>query len=95
MTREQLHMLIEIMELQFTVHELVLFLDTHPQSREALEDHNKYANQLRDLKMEYQREYGPIVAYHPTQKPWECAEECGPLWEYISTPWPWQIDYSY
>lgn len=83
MTREQLAMLKEIMALEFTVLELSLFLNTHPLDREALEDHNRFARKLRDLKMEYQRMYGPLRSKCVSRYPWQ----------YISTPWPWQIEY--
>ncbi len=83
MTREQLAMLKEIMALEFTVLELNLFLNTHPRNREALEDHNRFARDLRNLKMEYQKMYGPFQSTCPSQYPWQ----------YISMPWPWQIEY--
>ncbi|KXS42802.1 MULTISPECIES: spore coat protein CotJB [unclassified Candidatus Frackibacter] len=87
MPQEQLEMLKELMAIQFTVHELVLYLDTHPDDEEALELYDEYAMELQELMQEYQEEYGPIVARHPLREPME------DYWEYIQTAWPWQIEY--
>ncbi|GAB6137233.1 spore coat protein CotJB [Halanaerobaculum tunisiense] len=85
MTREQLEMLKRLMELEFTAVDLNLFLNTHPDCREALADYNQTTSKLMDLKMEYQEEYGPISAMHPTYDEY--------YWSYLETDWPWQIDY--
>ncbi len=77
-------LLMEIMELQFTVLELVLYLNTHPEDRRALKNHNKYARRLSDLLEKYQNKYQPLVNEYPgADYPWN----------WINEPWPWEIDY--
>ena len=85
MTREQLEMLKRLMELEFTAVDLNLFLNTHPNCREALAEHNRTTRKLMDLKMEYQEKYGLISAMHPSSNE--------SYWSYLETDWPWQIDY--
>ena len=82
-TSKQLRRLRAIQDLQFTVLELNLFLDTHPENRNALDDYNEAIMELRRLKDEYQKNYGPLIALFPSDYPWQ----------YPKTDWPWQIDY--
>ena len=78
-------MLSEIRELQFSVLETNLYLNTHPEDMNVLNLHNSLARDLCDLMLEYQRKYGLLKANFPgADYPWQWIEE----------PWPWQINYS-
>ena len=44
----------EIMSLNFAINDLALFLDTHPNSKKALELHNEYVEKITDLTKKYQ-----------------------------------------
>lgn len=83
MDREQLRLLKKIMEVEFAVLELNLYLNTHPRDESALEDFNQYVRQLRNLKQEYRDQYGPLSARCPSGYPWQ----------YPAMEWPWQINY--
>ncbi|WP_027339585.1 spore coat protein CotJB [Halonatronum saccharophilum] len=83
-SRAQLRDLRELMALDFTVLELGLYLNTHPDDRRALKDYNTLARRYQESKRAYQREYGPIIV----------GEESDLPWEYPRTPWPWQIEYQ-
>ncbi|WP_066636629.1 spore coat protein CotJB [Desulfolucanica intricata] len=85
MHQDRLIMLRQIMELEFTAVELNLFLDTHPDSSEALNYFNQISEELRQAKAQYEMNYGPLMNYgfSPSQYPWQWIEE----------PWPWEIDY--
>ena len=50
--------------MDFAVYELGLFLDTHPNERRALEDHNKYARRAQQLKATYEEN---LALYASTQ----------------------------
>jgi spore coat protein JB len=82
---EQARMLTNIMQIEFAAVELNLYLDTHPTDRRALDDYNAVTRQLRDLKNQYQRVYGPLVnfGHSPSQAPWRWVEE----------PWPWEVEF--
>lgn len=74
----------KIMQLNFAVTELVLFLDTHPENREALNLHNNFSSDLAREIESYQEKYGPLTPSSPgADFPWQWIDE----------PWPWQIQY--
>lgn len=65
----------------FSVCDLGLFLDTHPNDTEAMEYYN-HLNKLRNQAIkEYTSTYGPLVLdrYH--------AEE---HYKWSTQPWPWE-----
>ena len=66
--------------LSFAMTEAQLFLDTHPDCRDALTYFKDLRNQLGAAMIEYQNTYGPLLAdMTPTDK-----------WTWIDGPWPWQ-----
>lgn len=77
MTREE--MLEKIKAYKFSIIELALYLDTHPEDRKALCLHRKYANILKDLSDKYQKVYGPLTIDYPCNK-----------WRWLEQPWPWE-----
>ncbi|KAB2951980.1 spore coat protein CotJB [Heliorestis acidaminivorans] len=74
-----------IMELDFVLLELNLFLDTHPDDQAALRDFAKVQEEVKRLKLAYEQKYGllTIYGYCPERYPWN----------WIETPWPWEIKY--
>ncbi len=50
----------QICQCEFILIDINLFLDTHPNNKEAIEDYNAYAEQLCVLKERYSCEFGPI-----------------------------------
>ena len=70
-----------ISEVQFVCIELNLYLDTHPDDRDARNDYYAYSQLLDELITEYEREYGPLLGFghSPTNVGcWVCSE------------WPWE-----
>ena len=67
--------------LSFAVDESVLFLDTHPEDREALRFYHEMNAQRQKAVAEYTAEYGPLTAGSVTN-----AER----WTWVDSPWPWQ-----
>lgn len=80
MTREEL--MGKIRELQFAAVELNLFLDNHPENKQALSDYNKISEDLCELKKMYEEKCGPLTnyGYAPSQYPWQ----------WVNEPWPWE-----
>ena len=72
-------MMMQIRELEFAINELALYLDTHPDDQKALCLHRKYCNELRPLKDQYQKVYGPLDICFPRNK-----------WRWLEEPWPWE-----
>ncbi|HHZ03076.1 MAG TPA: spore coat protein CotJB [Tissierellia bacterium] len=77
----QQEMLLEIQKLQFAAYDLALFLDTHPNDPVALYRHKMYTDRLRQVKDEYEKEFGPMTVF---------SHEFGDNWRYINGPWPWE-----
>lgn len=78
---ERDELLMKIQKYDFTLKELNLYLDTHPNCRRGLAMFNKY----KKLKMEAEREfnnlYGPLT---PIQN------NSTTQWHWVSDPWPWE-----
>lgn len=72
----------KIKQLDFTLKELNLYLDTHPNCRRALAMFQKYRT-LRETAMnDYIKNYGPIT---PEQS------ENTQSWDWIDSPFPWEV----
>ena len=69
-------------ELEFALLETNLYLDTHPNSRKAL-DYYKNVKAARDIMYEdYVKNNGPMFAADVRQD----------NWSWVDMPWPWQND---
>ena len=69
----------KIQATNFSLIELALCLDTHPDDRRAIYFHNQKANELRMLTEYYQKLYGPLTIQYPCDK-----------WRWLEQPWPWE-----
>ncbi len=77
----QCELLTRIGEVQFVCVELNLYIDTHPEDRDAKSDYFSYSKLLNELIREYEEEYGPLQGFghSPTETgSWVCSA------------WPWE-----
>lgn len=58
---EKDELMVNIGEYSFMMHDLNLYLDTHPNDNEALIKFSEYRNMVNDLITKYERKYGPIT----------------------------------
>ena len=65
----------------FAVTEAVLYLDTHPHDKKALEAMSRYTKKYNELKKIYEQKYGPLDIFAPIN---------GECWQWIESPWPWE-----
>ena len=72
-----------IYELDFAIHELVLFLDTHPTNRKAMELLCEYRKIREELVKVYENRFGTFIVTADDVKPEGC-------WEWLKGPWPWE-----
>lgn len=79
--RSRESLLSEIMALNFAINDLVLYLDTHPSDRCAMEKHSEYTEKVMELIKEYQKLYGPLTVNFTSE---------GNCWEWSEEPWPWE-----
>ncbi|AEE92008.1 Protein CotJB [Tepidanaerobacter acetatoxydans Re1] len=82
-SKDMINLLKEIMAVDFVLYELGLFLDTHPNEKRALEDHNSFTKKSYQLKTVYEEKYGPLHINSISGFPYQ----------YINEPWPWEIQY--
>ena len=79
----QSELLNKIRETTFALVDLNLYLDTHPNCKQALELFTSLAFTLESLKREYTAQYGPLKAMDVTNDtPFEWVSD-----KYL---WPWQ-----
>ncbi|WP_310260534.1 spore coat protein CotJB [Fictibacillus barbaricus] len=73
----------ELQAVDFVLVELTLYLDTHPQDSNAVQQFNQFAQQRKKIKRAIESKYGPLQQYGNSYS--------GMPWNWNSGPWPWQI----
>lgn len=76
-------MMRRISELDFAITDLNLYLDTHPDNKEALEMLTKLAATVKSLKADYTQRYGPLLVT-------DVMNETPFSWVSPEHKWPWQ-----
>ena len=64
----------------FAAHECALYLDCHPNNRQALEKHRQATEKMREYVARYESLYGPLT----------CESAGGKDWNWVHDSWPWQ-----
>ncbi|MBT2682066.1 spore coat protein CotJB [Bacillus sp. ISL-37] len=73
----------ELQAVDFVLVELTLYLDTHPDDYEAINQFNQFAKERRRLKKVVESMYGPLQQYGNSYS--------GYPWNWNDGPWPWQL----
>ena len=68
-----------VMKAMFAVNDITLFLDTHPQDKEALRLHKQYVNEYEKAKKYYEDNFGPLSIYANMNN-----------WNWVYDKWPWE-----
>ena len=76
----------QIYELDFALHELVLFLDSHPTNRRAMELMREYREKRSKLIAEYEQKFGKYIV---TVRDVPMSGR----WEWLDSPLPWDADF--
>lgn len=74
-------MLKKVMEADFAVYDLGLYLDTHPEDSRAMEMYTDLVRRAGEAKRAYEAAYGPLT-------PEAAAGQ--KEWTWIRSPWPWE-----
>lgn len=69
--------------LAFAVHELVLFLDTHPENRQAMTLLEEYRRRHAEAVADYESKYGRLIVTVSDAMPSDS-------WQWLDDPWPWE-----
>ena len=64
----------------FAAHECTLYLDCHPNNRQALEKRAQAVKMMKEAVAQYEGLYGPLTA----------NAAFGNDWNWIKGGWPWQ-----
>ncbi|MBQ6847600.1 MAG: spore coat protein CotJB [Clostridia bacterium] len=75
-----------IYELDFALHELNLYLDTHPTSLKAMELLKEYRNKRQAAVALYEERFGKYIS---------TIDEvpAGSCWKWLKGPWPWENNF--
>ena len=76
----------KICELDFAIHELTLYLDTHPNCKRALDLLNKFRQLRAEAVAAYEENYGKLIIT-------SCDAGKYGEWDWIKSPWPWEKDF--
>lgn len=72
-----------IYEIGFSLDDTILFLDTHPSDREALDYYHKLRKEYKELVHLYEMHYGPLSAKGVNNDNYFC---------WVNRPMPWEGD---
>lgn len=72
-----------VSEISLAVFDTLLFLDTHPDDRQALNYYREALQKRREAVEEFERLYGPLTVGSPY-----AISDNG--WQWIERPWPWE-----
>ena len=70
----------QLQTLAFAIQELALYLDTHRDDREALEQYRAYQQMYHNCMMQYSTQNGPLNHRTPSEGPYR----------WLDDPWPWE-----
>jgi spore coat protein JB len=65
----------------FALNDIVLFLDTHPNHKEALELYHKYRQLYAAATFEYSERFAPMFVND---------NQSYDTWNWVNTPFPWE-----
>lgn len=79
-TCEREALLFKIMEVDFAINDLNLYLDLHPEDEMIYEKFKMYTNECIRLKDEYAKRFGPLTLDQTNSN----------SYEWMKNPWPWE-----
>lgn len=83
MPPEFYQLLEEIQAIDFVIVELNLYLDTHPNDFEAIQQFNHATKKSMQLKINYEQKFGPLMNFGRSYSNYP--------FNWVDTPWPWQV----
>ena len=72
----------KLRQVDFALYDTILYLDAYPNCRKALAHYHTLLEMHKNLKAEYEKEFGPITAF---------GNESKSSYDWTSTPWPWEM----
>lgn len=78
---ERMTLLNKLNAYAFAAYDWNLYLDTHPDDKDAIMMFHKMAGKARELRQEFEEKYGPLTAEASTNMQY---------WNWLDDPWPWE-----
>ncbi len=75
--------LLELQKTDFALVELTLYLDTHPNDMQAVQQFNQLSQRRRQIAHDFEMKYGPLLQFGLSYSRFP--------WQWNDTPWPWQV----
>ena len=73
----------EIQVIDFVIVELNLYLDTHPDDYDAIQQFNENTEKSMKLKVKFEQKFGPLMNFGRSYSDYP--------FNWVDTPWPWQV----
>ena len=79
-------LMLRVQELCFACVDLNLYLDNHPDDKNAVSMYNKLSNQFEQARCAYESKYGPLTnfGFSPSKYPFR----------WVESPWPWEREFN-
>lgn len=81
--QEYYTLLEELQAVDFVLVELTLYLDTHPEDLQAIEQFNQFAKVRKQLAKQFETQFGPLLQFGRSYSRYP--------WDWKEAPWPWQV----
>ena len=69
--------------ISFAIDDLLLFLDTHPREKQALEYFSELSSRRKEILKKYSELYGPLTID-------TANDSCLKSWQWMEQPFPWE-----
>lgn len=73
----------ELQAIDFVLLDLTLYLDTHPNDYQSIQQFNHCAKQRKKIAKQFESQYGPLLQYGHSYSNYP--------WDWDDAPWPWQV----
>ena len=83
----KMEMLKALTALDFMAVDLQLFLDTHPNDKEALEKYNEVIKEGDMLRSQYEKQYGSLFSFR--------SYNHSNKFNWVDNPWPWKKEANF
>ncbi|MBE6008164.1 MAG: spore coat protein CotJB [Lachnospiraceae bacterium] len=76
----------ELMQLDFMAVDLALYLNTHPDDTDGIEQYNKIIRAADVVREKYENMYGPLCSFR--------SMSGKDRFDWTDEPWPWQKEFN-
>jgi len=83
MPQEYYQLMEQLQAVDFVLVELTLYLDTHNDDQDAINQFNHYAKERKKIKKHIESQFGPLQQFGNSYS--------GYPWNWDDSPWPWQV----